>query len=410
MRPGDGRTGLGAASIEAALLQQGIAVQAVSDAVNRDGFQAMAFTDRVLAALRAAGPRPVLGLGAFVWNEPEIQALLRAAQTATDATIVLGGPQVSYVGRGGLEALYPQADWFVRGHGEGAMVALALDSPGSGLGLHRVGTPDLGQRADLALASLPSPYLTGVLPVGRNLRWETQRGCPYRCTFCQHREPGSRLRNQSLSRDRFGSEARLFAASAQRISVLDPIFHANRSRAVTLLGDVRRAGLTARLSLQCRFELIEQDFLEALEGLDVTLEFGLQTAITSESIIIRRPNRLERVSRVIDQLLERGLDFEVSLIYGLPTQTLDSFRESVDWCLERGVPRIRAWPLMLLRGTPLAVQADRWGLVESSLRRIPIVVASHSFTREDHKQMALLARQLETMPRPGDAGILERSA
>ena len=57
---------------------------------------------------------------------------------------------------------------------------------------------------------------------------------------------------------------------------------------------------------------------------------------------------MEKVSNVIASLNERGVPYEVSLIYGLPFQTLESFRASVDWCLSRGMPRVRAWPLMLL--------------------------------------------------------------
>ena len=50
---------------------------------------------------------------------------------------------------------------------------------------------------------------------------------------------------------------------------------------------------------------------------------------------------------------------QVITIYGLPNQTLGTFEASVEWCLRRGVPRVRAWPLMLLRGTPLEAQRER---------------------------------------------------
>ena len=83
---------------------------------------------------------------------------------------------------------------------------------------------------------------------------------------------------------------------------------------------------------------------------------------------------MEKVSNVIASLNERGVPNEVSLIYGLPFQTLESFRASVDWCLSRGMPRVRAWPLMLLRGTGLEAQRDQWGFVESGEGGIPIVV------------------------------------
>ncbi|MDE2716321.1 MAG: B12-binding domain-containing radical SAM protein, partial [Chloroflexota bacterium] len=156
-----------------------------------------------------------------------------------------------------------------------------------------------------------------------------------------------------------------------------------------------RIGLTAELSLQCRFELTANAFLEALEGLDARLEFGLQTIHDDEARAVGRPNRMDKVEGVIAKLNNRRVPYEISLIYGLPLQTLDRFRTSVEWCLDHGVPRVRAWPLMLLRGTSLHVQRARWGYVESEVDRIPIVVESHSFSREDHSEMARIAASLE---------------
>jgi hypothetical protein len=50
---------------------------------------------------------------------------------------------------------------------------------------------------------------------------------------------------------------------------------------------------------------------------------------------------MDRVEAVIDPLRARAIPFEVSLIYGLPLQTLDRFKASLDGCRSRGVPRHR---------------------------------------------------------------------
>ena len=396
MRPGDGRSSLGTASLVSSLRAAGCAVVLIEDAVNRPGFALDDFIAQAVGAIEDVGPGCLVGIGAYVWNEPELQKLVPNLDQAGAGPIVLGGPQVSYVGAGQLEALYPEVDVFVRGHGEAAMVALATGTCLDGLGAHLAGELDQGVRADTSLEQLPSPYLDGTLPIGREVRWETQRGCPFRCSFCQHREPGARLRNRHLGRDRIRAELRAFAdAGVRRIAVLDPIFHADRSRAVELLAEARMVGLRACLSLQCRFELVDTRFLDALEGLEVELEFGLQTIHPDEARAVGRPNRMDRVAEVADQLLERSIPFEVSLIYGLPLQTLERFRASVTWCRDRGVPRVRAWPLMLLRGTPLHAERHRWGFVESVGDRIPVVVESHTFTREEHAEMERIAADLE---------------
>ncbi|PHQ83304.1 MAG: B12-binding domain-containing radical SAM protein [Thalassobium sp.] len=396
-RPQDGRSNLGAVSIIASLKAAGIPHTLIEDAVNAADFDYDQLEKRVLAAiheLEAQGKECLVGIGAYIWNEPVTQKLTDGIHNTTSAPIVLGGPQISDTVAGTLESLYPYANIFVRGQGEQALVALAKGENPDHLGIHFAGTEDRNQKAETALEELASPWLTGVMKPGKSIRWETMRGCPFKCSFCQHRESGSRfkLKEQQLDYERIAKEARLFAqAGVERISILDPIFHLDTKRTVELLTMFKEVGLTAQLALQCRFESVKDEFIDALEGLNVVLEFGLQTTNLAEGEAIGRPNRLDMAERVIEKLKARNIPFEVSLIYGLPKQTLASFRESISWCWRQQVPVIRAWPLMILRGTPLEKQREEFGLVESENGAIPHVIASNSFTREEYCEMERLA-------------------
>jgi hypothetical protein len=75
-------------------------------------------------------------------------------------------------------------------------VALACGTTPDDCGIHIAGTTDLGRKADHDLLTLPSPYLLETAVLQSSIRWETQRGCPSKCSFCQHREPGIRLKHQ----------------------------------------------------------------------------------------------------------------------------------------------------------------------------------------------------------------------
>jgi len=397
-RPQDGRSNLGAVSIIASLKAAGIPHTLIEDAVNANDFDYDQLEKRVLAAiheLEAQGKECLVGIGAYIWSEPVTQKLTDVIHNTTSAPIVLGGPQISDTVAGTLESLYPYANIFVRGQGEQALVALAKGENPDHLGIHFAGTEDRNQKAETALEELASPWLTGVMKPGKSIRWETMRGCPFKCSFCQHRESGSRfkLKEQQLDYERIAKEARLFAqAGVERISILDPIFHLDTKRTVELLTLFKEVGLTAQLALQCRFESVKDEFIEALEGLNVVLEFGLQTTNLEEGKAIGRPNRLDMAERVIEKLKARNIAFEVSLIYGLPKQTLASFRQSLSWCWDQQVPTIRAWPLMILRGTPLDKQREQFGLIESDNEAIPHVIASNSFTHDDYRQMEALAQ------------------
>jgi len=408
-RAQDPRTPLGLASLLASTqAHPNIDAHALAIPVNEAGPTCrLAKTILAVVAERPGGESDI-AIGTYVWAEHIIQELLpELRRRGFRGRIILGGPQISYAGPG-LETLYPDADVFVRGYGETALRTLIVDPDAQIRGVHRAGQFDDAQQAKCELNQLPSPWLTGVVPLQgqRFVRWETQRGCPYRCSFCQHREPGARLRRRALARDRIDEEIQLFSdTGVDNIAVLDPIFNLG-SHALEVFDQFLRCRYTGRLSLQCRLEQVNEPFVELASRLDVTLEFGLQTIHDSESKAVKRHNRLAKAEKALERVLARGIHAEVSLIFGLPTQTLASFRESVQWALDARVPTIKAFPLMLLRGTPLSLDRAHWGLVDDA-DPMPVVVASNSFNENDWRHMAAIAAGLRATEGSHPPSVLE---
>lgn len=125
-RPQDGKTGLGIGSIAAALQAADVPWRIIEAQVNRPDFSLEQVFAALLQAIDEAGPGCLVGFGSYVWNDAEVQSLIRLVK-GRGVKIVLGGPQISYMVRGQLEITYPEADYFVRGQGEMAMVALARE-------------------------------------------------------------------------------------------------------------------------------------------------------------------------------------------------------------------------------------------------------------------------------------------
>ena len=419
LRPKDPRISLGVASIAANLARVGadFAVESVNVA-SENG------SEPDLAPLLARALSPdfnhkgaCLMLGAFVWNEPYIQHVLQVLEREKFAgKVAIGGPQVTYADKGTLEGHYPRADMFIRGYAEHAVAGLwagELAVPG----VHYRGRRDAGMQAWASLDTLPSPHLEGWLPVGDFVRWETQRGCPYTCRFCQHRQPifpdGSRVAR--AGEDRVADEIALFCASnaTAELAVLDPTFNTDTDRAVHVLDQLKANGFAGRLELQVRPERLTDRFLDAIERLGaehVVLELGIQSTNVSELFAIERsrgtdPAALQtKVASKLGKVRERNMQAEVSLIFGLPGQTVASFAQSIADCRAM-LPEAKlvAFPLMLLRGTQLHADRARLGLVEGTVDHpltgriqqfIPHVVESPTMTRADWTTMADMAAAL----------------
>jgi radical SAM superfamily enzyme YgiQ (UPF0313 family) len=143
----------------------------------------------------------------------------------------------------------------------------------------------------------------GVVQPQRFIRWETQRGCPYRCAFCQHRQAGAEsLRRRQLSQSRIFQEISWICRNPviQDIAVLDPTFNAAGAAPQQVLQLLAEGGYTGKLALQCRLEQVQPEFLRAVQELNsagarCVLEFGLQTIHPAEQRIIQVTQVLVRV-------------------------------------------------------------------------------------------------------------------
>lgn len=415
-RDKDPRVPLGHASILTTLRERGgLDVRSIVVAVNEPHLDAAGISTAILKETEGIPPADVdVAFGAYVWGEALLQDVLRRLRASGfQGRLILGGPQISYSGRS-LERIYPDVDAFVRGYGEEALATLAGTPRKQPIpGVHWAGTPDAVAQAAVHLEALPSPWLTGTIPLTDQsfIRWETQRGCPFRCAFCQHREPGARLRKRALGVPRIEAEIDLFCESGVReIAVLDPIFNMS-PHALNILESFVAHGFRGRLSLQCRAEAVDDAFLDAASALDVCLEFGLQTIHADEGRVIERRNQIDRVNAALAGVRARGISHEVSLIFGLPLQTVQSFEASVAWCLEREVPVIKAFPLLLLRGTALERDRHNWGLGDSG-GAMPMVLRSSTFDVEDWREMARLSEALRLTEgrHPKDLRELKRLA
>lgn len=338
-----------------------------------------------------------VGVGVYVWNDKQVKELLRSLRAKNfKGRIILGGPQITYAGVG-LEQIYPEADIFIRGYAEKALCQVTQSNGCPHIrGVHYADDDDLCLQAETNLESIPSPWIDKCTQLSKNssIRWETQRGCPFRCSFCQHRQPDARIPIAVIEVTRINSEIALFCESKiRRVSILDPVFNMNPNHALQILKKFSLHNFRGEISLQCRAEMVDEKFLDAVQKLNVTLEFGLQSIHKGEYLAAGRPNNMKKVEQVLRDVQIRKIKNEVSLIYGLPEQTLESFQTSVDWCLRMNIPVIKAYPLLLLRGTELERQKEQWSYVVRE-GDFPMVVSSNSFNLSEFDAMEKIANAL----------------
>ena len=243
-----------------------------------------------------------------------------------------------------------------------------LDACRPGLVVPRDGTLDFGPGARLParLDDLPSPYAGGTAaPVARPYI-EMARGCLFECTFCSDAKTSRDGVFATRSVDRIADdiaevvgwpEAEWVDAGASTANVTTAAF-------LDACAAIKKGDPAQRLvySFQLYPSLVREEQRSGLEGIRIgKMLIGLQSTSPATFRPMKRGGRLEHLRRAVS-ILEGTGPLYVSVILGLPGETLESFRQMFDDLVELEGIYISVHRLLILPGTHMHTYHDKLGL------------------------------------------------
>ena len=201
------------------------------------------------------------------------------------------------------------------------------------------------------LDSIPSPYLSGLfdeiirLPYHFQPLWETNRGCPYSCAYCDW---GS----STMTRIRLFNEERLYKEiewfSDNKMSF---IFGCDANFGM-LARDVELAKRLAKKKAETGFpgkfrvsyaknsteRVLQIARILNEQHLDKGITLSMQSMDETTLQIVKRTNlRIDSLAKFIKEYQKDGIATYTELILGLPGETYASFKEGIDKLLNAGV-------------------------------------------------------------------------
>lgn len=350
----------------------------------------------------------IVGLASYLWNSQRVaQLVAKLREALPNALIVLGGPSVlgyEEMANGG-----PFPDYLIVGEGEVPFANLleAWQAGSLAEDENRIGSlvsfrtgravryPDASPVTDLD--SLGSPYLLGLSkPRGGVFYWETSRGCPYVCSFCTLSTKVNKMRYPSIG----------FLERELRWAMDNGLHDVNISDSA-LNNDTRRldefTAMTLRVDPEHRMMYtfaLNSDFLRSDEQIRLLSRMrikqctlGLNSITPSTFKTTRRKMVPERFAEAVSRLatLTRPM---VSVVMGLPGETVEGFRNTLDFCrtLEADV---EIFELKVIPETTYYDSAQEFGL-DYDLSRNMGVMQANSFTPADLDQMRTIATEFES--------------
>ncbi|GMO67878.1 MAG: hypothetical protein Ta2A_15860 [Treponemataceae bacterium] len=374
---------LGAASVAAALRQAfpHISIQLLETFTSIESAaseNAASFVKKIQKTLTAG--TIAIGFSVYSWNRAlmlHAARILRAAHP--QLFFFCGGPEVTALPEGLIAAEGGAFDAVIRGDGEIEAVRVlgeVLCTPRSGARQPKSagGAVSVQPCRIDSLESLPSPWLDGTLDIGEHaVLWELSRGCPYACAYCYESkgaQGGKRVRY--MSDERIRAELALFLQKkAPYVFVLDPTFNSDNERALNILdliySQTAASGAGTHWHFEVRSELLNRRQAHGFAKIGASVQIGLQTANPKAAALIGRGGfdsgfDAAKFRAKINLLNDAGVTFGLDLIYGLPGDTLDDYKKSVDYALSLYPNNLDMFRLSVLPGTALWDNAAELGL------------------------------------------------
>lgn len=158
----------------------------------------------------------------------------------------------------------------------------------------------------------------------------TSRGCPYRCAFCCKNWSKPRYRSPM---NVLGEAKQLLDMGYGGIQFYDDEFLIERERDFEIFRGLKKLGLVYRFLT--RSNLVNQvtaDFLAYYNCREVYL--GIESGSNTILKAINKQTTVELHKRAIISLFNAGIRVKTGFVIGLPSENLDTLRETWEFCME----------------------------------------------------------------------------
>jgi|GEM_PF-946459 len=334
----------------------------------------------------------VIGLSCYVWNyRGSLAAAKIIKQIFPNVEIVLGGFSVprDYERISLLFNEHPYITALVHGEGEFTFAEYLREKAGNknyqkidGLSINQnskavdiISNPSVQRVNNLDL--LPSPFLNGVFDelfkrYGQKITgalWETNRGCPYSCTFCDWGNSGvNKLKKYSMER-LYEEISWISKNDFYYMFVSDANFGILKERDLEIAGWI--ANFRGKNNSPCHMvvnwtknsseSIVDIADRLSLGGIACNVTLSIQSANQSTLEAIKRKNLSDKqIYNLKQKYHDKFIPTYMEIILGLPLDTLESFKSGLESVLTyRNEDRFFVYLCQLLVNTELESKESR---------------------------------------------------
>src|SRR3989338_9332343 len=178
----------------------------------------------------------------------------------------------------------------------------------------------------------------GGIPCPSVQMWAS-RGCPFQCIFCSwpqimYGNHSYRTRNPVDVVDEM--EWLVKEMGFKSVYFDDDTFNIGKPRILQICSEIKKRNLSIPWAIMARADTADREILEAMKDTGLhALKYGVESG--SQEVVNNCGKKLdlEKVKETIKITKELGIKFHLTFAFGLPGETMDSIRKTIEFAIEQ---------------------------------------------------------------------------
>ena len=325
--------------------------------------------EKIINKIREYKP-DIVGAGSVTMNYPHAKRILKLAKDE-GATTIIGGPHATFADREVLTEA-PWIDIITRRESDYTLLDIVKCrdlKDVDGITYREDGeiirNPDRALLMNLDELPFPARHL---IPLSKYIAYKTGcsmvtgRGCPNRCTFCVGPKMTSRrmrFRDPKLCVDEMEE---ILDYGFDEIIVEDDTFTVNKKHVFAICDEIISRGLKFKWSANARVNTVTKEMLEKMyEAGCIFIQYGVESGNQEILKASKKGITLEQVREATKIAKEVGIGVLSSFIIGLPGETEETIKETMDFAKSLGT-YYGYHVLAPFPGTEIRERADELGI------------------------------------------------
>jgi len=218
------------------------------------------------------------------------------------------------------------------------------------------------------LPNFPNGYNHSVLETKRlpAASIMTSRGCPFKCTFCDHKIFGSMVRHHSAEyslkmirhlRENYG---------IRDLMILDDNFILDKKKLFKICDTIIEENIDLSWYCMGHSKFMTHDRLQKIKEAGCWfIEIGIESGCDRILRLLKKNTTKKEIAEAVKRAKDIGLKVKGNFIFGLPSETKESLTETVQFATDIALSHFQQNYLTIWPGCELSENPKRYGTFEN---------------------------------------------